>query len=1720
MDLIEGLLSLDSKIDATKISEILWLAKIMQGSEPFSNKYTTENITTIIKSGINHSRVRKKLQNDNMPQENIHEVVISRANHKQENGSMTFENAGKIPTFVASMDDKNIFSSIVKYLEEFKIKQKIQSNVLLDENKTAEYMANTEIMNPKFKLEKRKISYFALNLIIDRHESMFVWQEMIDIFKKDIKLSNVFRQVNLIFLDSSSNKAKLSYALSERPLSASSSIFSDKRSITIFVSDIIGNAWKSNSVFSDLIQHWINKTFVCIVSLLPKKYWQRTPLSQGSRNLVYSSKKLPKNSDLNVKHNFIEKELSKKLSRIPVMTPEGTSLLYLSYLLNAKKNKLLNAYIFEQLEVKEVPQKPTDSPTLNEVEQKVEKFFSIISVETKYLAIYCSVLPLHPQIVKDVIRVKKLGNVLETFAEFTYGDLLDRTNGNNKYKYYDFYPNVRRVLMRYINMSEIESIYKILDNNIKQALGISKSFLELLYEADIEDEQVGKIEKELIEILINVLKEKGSIVEQAKINKLMQKINTVYPEKNWFFMGSDDGDDDEKPVHEVVFNYDFEIAKYPVTFEEYDLFCEDTGKEKPNDNGWGRGRRPVINVSWHDAKEYCKWLSKKTGKNYRLPTEAEWEYSCRAGTTTKWSFGDDESELKKYAWYYDNSKGRTHEAGKKEPNLWGLYDMHGNVWEWCEDDYVNSYEKTPRYGKAYIDEKAAYKVLRGASWYDFAINTRSSNRNWSDPAIRSIDVGFRVLRTLPSDMGDFASNDTVNKSEKKAPKRDVTFKCEECSTPYALDCDELDWEVVESQERQMGAEVNYEAYSEIDCDRCGNNMSLTFSCWEYPVGAENFRDVQGVGVEDIKGDCCLDFHESDKKEYIQESIAEIKKWFFENYEDLANSLPYESKVGGYQWIHGEPVDTEEAIYEHFYEKHSEEILKEAIDEIGRYEQWSPIPQNEEEFQKALGNWAKKKQMKMKTSFGKSENDKVILPEFIRIIHSKREKSFTFPMIKLPKGKFTFGEAHYKIDYDLEIGKYPVTVGEFAYFIEDTGYKTEAERGKGAYIWKKNGVFDLKKDASWKNPYFEQTSEHPVVCVTLKDIKKYIEWLNNKTNKTYRLPTEEEWEYAALSMSGNPYGTKQTNDLKKIAWFYDNSNEGTHSIGEKLPNEWGIYDMFGNVWEWCEPESLKGGSWGSVKRRVDARFEARWYDIHCDNKMGFRIVCTDYVFLYQEQAIEKNLDNFVEVKNNPLEMYKEIEKRIVRKLESIGWNKNDILIRSKKGADIVLLKHNVSKAIIEIKIKLDIEKNRKKYIEQLQRHAKESNVSLAYITDGDKIYKLENDTGEIEQIDKFPTADEISFSDEIYNEVEKVNTTASDTIIIKAIGVGGGGGNAINYMINEGISGIDFIVANTDAQALETSVAPLKIQLGINAVRGLGAGMVLEKGREAALESFEEIKSTLTGADMVFVVAGMGGGTGTGAAPIIAQAAREVGALTVSIVTSPFKFEGRKRTRLAKDGLEELKKKSDSVIVVANEKLLLLAKMEENLGIKESFKLVDDILAHAVDVILKVIFSHGDNDINLDFDDMRTVMGYRGLALLGVGRSTGASAAYNAAKMALESPLLGNISISRAMGILVHFEIHPDYSIIEISRAMDLIEEDIDEDVSVIFGTTTDLKYKKDEVKITIVAAGLDDPGSFVDETHTLSIQAEIQQKRQIVDGQFALEEEILDLPVFLRKQMD
>jgi len=318
--------------------------------------------------------------------------------------------------------------------------------------------------------------------------------------------------------------------------------------------------------------------------------------------------------------------------------------------------------------------------------------------------------------------------------------------------------------------------------------------------------------------------------------------------------------------------------------------------------------------------------------------------------------------------------------------------------------------------------------------------------------------------------------------------------------------------------------------------------------------------------------------------------------------------------------------------------------------------------------------------------------------------------------------------------------------------------------------------------------------------------------------------------------------------------------------------------------------------------------------------------------------------------------------------------------------------------------------------------------------------------------------------------------------IKVIGVGGGGGNMINHMIHSGVQGIELIVANTDAQVLERSLCENRIQLGEKLTKGLGAGMVPEIGKESALENGDEIRSYLEGADIVFIAAGLGGGTGTGASPVIAQLAREAGALTISVVTKPFLFEGGKRDKLARLGLEELKKESDSIVVIPNDKLLHI--VDKSLGIKESFRIVDEVLASAVVGTSGIILSSGDNDINLDFADLRTVMSHRGLALMGMGEAEGEKSAYEAIKNAIESPLLDDVSIQGAMGILVHFNIHPNYSLIEIHSAMQIIHDSADADATIIMGTTTDENLPETFVKITLIATGFEKIESEMKKTIT------------------------------------
>lgn len=343
-------------------------------------------------------------------------------------------------------------------------------------------------------------------------------------------------------------------------------------------------------------------------------------------------------------------------------------------------------------------------------------------------------------------------------------------------------------------------------------------------------------------------------------------------------------------------------------------------------------------------------------------------------------------------------------------------------------------------------------------------------------------------------------------------------------------------------------------------------------------------------------------------------------------------------------------------------------------------------------------------------------------------------------------------------------------------------------------------------------------------------------------------------------------------------------------------------------------------------------------------------------------------------------------------------------------------------------------------------------------------------------------------------------------VIKVIGVGGGGGNAINNMVSLGVEGVEFWAANTDMQDLTKSKATFKLKLGVSN-KGLGAGGDPSKGKEAALESKEEIKNAVQGADLVFIAAGMGGGTGTGAAPEIAKIAKEAGALTIAVVTKPFTLEGDKRKKNAEMGIEELKKTVDSLIIIPNDRIIGMA---GKLSFVHAFKIVDDILYQAVKGISELITIPG--YINIDFADVKSIMQETGLALIGTGVASGEGRAREAAQKAISNPLLEEISLHGAKGLLVNVCSGEELTMEEVHEAISLIKESAHPDVNIIFGMTLNNNVE-DELRVTVVATG------FVSEEKKSNLTLKPRQKKPI-DINEDLDEEELEIPSFIRRQVD
>ena len=351
-----------------------------------------------------------------------------------------------------------------------------------------------------------------------------------------------------------------------------------------------------------------------------------------------------------------------------------------------------------------------------------------------------------------------------------------------------------------------------------------------------------------------------------------------------------------------------------------------------------------------------------------------------------------------------------------------------------------------------------------------------------------------------------------------------------------------------------------------------------------------------------------------------------------------------------------------------------------------------------------------------------------------------------------------------------------------------------------------------------------------------------------------------------------------------------------------------------------------------------------------------------------------------------------------------------------------------------------------------------------------------------------------------------------TATIKVIGIGGAGNNAVNRMVDSGIKGVEFIAVNTDRQALLLSKAPSKIQIGEKITRGLGAGANPDIGAQAAEESKTEIAEALRGADMVFVTAGMGGGTGTGAAPIVAACAKEMGILTIGVVTKPFTFEGKKRLSQAERGIESLKGKVDTLVVIPNDKLLQV--IDRKTSIVEAFKMADDVLRQGVQGISDLIAIPG--LVNLDFADIKTIMLNTGMAHMGIGRASGENRAEDAAKQAVQSPLL-ETSIEGPRGVIINITGGEDLGLHEVNTAAELVQRSVDPEANIIFGTVTDPEMK-DEIQITVIATGFEKPDSrSANSVDSFVNKTSEKRMNSIPASDVNYSQGDLDIPAFLRK---
>lgn len=669
---------------------------------------------------------------------------------------------------------------------------------VLDEEATVHCIAEQRLWQPVLKGAPER--WFELALVIDQSTSMRVWQPLLAELRRLMSYNGAFRNVRTWYLDTEGVEARLRAGadLQSRAAKPKELLAPDGRRLVLVVSDCIGRAWHTG-VVNDWLRQWSATTPVAVLHMLPPRMWAGTALGRGVETRWFATTPGALNARL-LSDSLEIRDLDdtgvepvtvlEKVLKLLVLSLEPAAVLGWAKLLHGKRNFWVAGTLFTAETVYADPATAAApvSPDAAAIERRLQRFYAQASPLAQRLAGYLAAAPLTLPVMRLVQQVMLPDSGQTQLAEVFVSGLLKNQSLpgiDDQEPYYDFYEGVRGRLLNLIDTEEAAQVLLRVSDFVAKNTGQCLDFRVLLADPTAAgDFALGEEARYFATIGATVLRRLGG--EYLRLARRLEGEEepggsevtpapgsgeeppkptgptsfrdrfldgkTEGPQMIWlpggtFTMGDDKSDrDNEKPAHQVTLSH-FAVGKYPVTFAEYDAFCDVTGREKPEDQGWGRDHRPVINVSWDDAQAYCRWLGRQTGQDYRLLTEAQWEYACRAGSDTIWCFGDDEKQLGDYAWYWKNAERKTHPIGEKRANTWGLHDLHGNVWEWVQDWY-GDYSSEPQHDPS-GPESGASRVGRGGGWSRGAVRCRSAYRYHWRPAYRGIFLGFRLARTGP-----------------------------------------------------------------------------------------------------------------------------------------------------------------------------------------------------------------------------------------------------------------------------------------------------------------------------------------------------------------------------------------------------------------------------------------------------------------------------------------------------------------------------------------------------------------------------------------------------------------------------------------------------------------------------------------------------------------------------------------------------------------------------------------------------------------------------------------------------------------------------------------------------------------------------------------------------------------------------------------------------------